>query len=49
MTNADLMVSFCSLGGNCEFGVAQRAYGAEAPDQFRWAILEMLALLELLA
>jgi hypothetical protein len=49
MTNADLMASFCSLGGNREFGAAQRAYGVEPPDLFRWAILEMPALLELLA
>lgn len=43
-----LMASFCSLGGNCEFGVAQRAYGAEPIDLFRWASTLMPVLLDML-
>jgi tetratricopeptide (TPR) repeat protein len=35
----DLMMSFCSLGGDypgCEIGLIQRHYGAEPLDLFRW-------------
>jgi hypothetical protein len=46
--DATLMASFCSLGGNCEFGAAQRAYGAEPIDLFRWASTLMPVLLDLL-
>jgi hypothetical protein len=42
------MASFCSFGGNCEFGAAQRAYRAEPIDLFRWASTEMSVLLDLL-
>jgi predicted Zn-dependent protease len=35
--NAALMRKFCSLGANCEFGVAQRRCGAEPLDVLRWA------------
>ena len=47
-TDADLMASFCSLGGNCEFGVAQRAYNAEPIDLLRWAGTNMAILIDLL-
>ena len=33
----DTMLRFCSLGNNCEFGQAQRVYGAEPLDLLRWA------------
>lgn len=33
----ELMLGFCSLGDNCEFGFAQRTYQAEPIDLFRWA------------
>lgn len=33
----DLMLGFCSLGRDCEFGIAQRIFGAEPIDLFRWA------------
>ncbi len=33
----DLMLRFASLGDNCEFGFAQRAYKAEPMDLLRWA------------
>jgi hypothetical protein len=32
-----VMEGFVSLGENCEFGFAQRAYGAEPLDLLRWA------------
>jgi hypothetical protein len=32
-----LMMRFCAASGNCEFGVAQRFYGAEPLDLFRWS------------
>ncbi len=32
----DLALRFCSLGDNCEVGVAQRLLGAEPIDLFRW-------------
>jgi hypothetical protein len=49
MTDTELMAGFCSLGVNCEFGVAQRKYGAEPIDLFRWTSTGMPALLALLA
>jgi hypothetical protein len=36
LNDRDLMLRFCSLGNNCEFGFAQRAYGAEPLDLLRW-------------
>jgi hypothetical protein len=33
----DLMLGFCSLGRDCEFGIAQRMFGAEPIDLLRWA------------
>lgn len=33
----DLMLRFASLGDNCEFAAAQRAFGAEPMDLLRWA------------
>jgi hypothetical protein len=44
----DLMGRFISLGQNCEFGFAQRAYKAESFDLLRWASTPMPILLELL-
>jgi hypothetical protein len=32
-----LMMRFCATSGNCEFGMAQRTYGAEPLDLFRWS------------
>lgn len=46
--NTELMKAFCSLGYNCELGVAQRAFGAEPLDLFRWSSLPLDALLPLL-
>lgn len=43
-----LMNGFCSLGDNCEFGMAQRAYGAEPADLLRWAAIDSVALIDLL-
>lgn len=48
MTPAEIMGRFCSLGGNCEFGIAQRAYGAEPMDLFRWAATPPVVLIDLL-
>jgi hypothetical protein len=36
LENRAMMMRFCSLGANCEFGAAQRAYSAEPLDLFRW-------------
>jgi len=36
-TDRALMMRFCATSGNCEFGVAQRTYGAEPLDLFRWS------------
>jgi len=44
----DLMLGFCSLGKNCEFGVAQRIFGAEPLDLFRWALTPSDVLVRLL-
>jgi hypothetical protein len=44
----DLMLRFASLGTNCEFGVAQRAFGAEPMDLLRWATTPPQVLLRLL-
>jgi hypothetical protein len=49
INDAERMGSFCSIGGNCEFGAAQRTYGAEPHDLLWWAISEMGILLKLLA
>lgn len=49
MTDRDLMLRFCSLGGNCEFGFAQREFGAEPIDLLRWAATPYPRLLQLLA
>lgn len=47
-TDQDLMLRFCSLGYNCEFGMAQRAYDAEPLDLLRWAATPFPVLLALL-
>lgn len=44
----DLMMVFASLGTNCEFGFAQRAYGAETFDLLRWAGTSLPILIRLL-
>lgn len=44
----ELMMAFASLGTNCEFGFAQRAYGAETFDLFRWAGTPLPVLIRLL-
>lgn len=43
-----LMERFCSLGDNCEFGIAQRAFGAEPADLLRWAAISPPTLIRLL-
>ncbi len=43
-----LMQRFCSLGDNCELGMAQRFYGAEPSDLLRWAAIDAHALIALL-
>jgi hypothetical protein len=43
-----LMEGFVSLGENCEFGFAQRAYGAEPLDLLRWASTPLRVLVALL-
>lgn len=47
--HAELMRRFCSLGDNCELGVAQRRLGAEPADLLRWAAIDVPSLLRLLA
>jgi hypothetical protein len=47
--HASLMRRFCSLGDNCELGIAQRRLGAEPADLLRWAAIDVSALLRLLA
>jgi hypothetical protein len=44
----DLMLGFCALGNNCEFGMAQRTWGAEPIDLLRWANTPPLVLIRLL-
>jgi hypothetical protein len=44
----ELMLEFCSLGNNCEFGAAQRAFGAEPLDLFRWGATDARCVLDLL-
>lgn len=48
ISNRDLMLRFCSMGNNCEFGYAQRAYDAEPPDLLRWSITEPGMLINML-
>jgi hypothetical protein len=43
-----VMEGFVSLGENCEFGFAQRAYGAEPLDLLRWASTPLRVLLAML-
>jgi hypothetical protein len=43
-----LMLRYCSLGENCEFGQAQRIFGAEPLDLFRWSTTGLAALIEML-
>lgn len=38
LTDRDLMLRFCSLGDTCEFGMAQRIFGAEPLDLLRWSL-----------
>jgi len=47
-TRTVLMLGFCSLGRNCEFGIAQRKFGAEPLDLFRWALTPSDVLVRLL-
>lgn len=44
----DLMLRFCTISGNCEFGAAQRAFGAEPLDLFRWGNTGIGALMRIL-
>lgn len=44
----EIMMRFCSLGNNCEFGAAQRKFGAEPIDLFRWAATNYKILLTLI-
>jgi tetratricopeptide (TPR) repeat protein len=36
VTDAELMAKFCSVGGNCEFGIAQQHFGASPLDLLRF-------------
>ncbi len=45
---AEVMMQFISLGQNCEFGFAQRAFGAEPLDLLRWASTPLHVLIDLL-
>src|SRR6185312_6229735 len=47
-SDRDLMMRFESLGTNCEFGKAQRDYGADPIDLLRWAFTSYDVLLNLL-
>jgi hypothetical protein len=47
-SHAALMQRFCSLGENCELGIAQRKLGAEPPDLLRWAWTDVPALVRLI-
>ena len=42
------MLQFCSLGDNCDFAAAQRAYEAEPLDLLRWANSPFVSLIRLL-
>lgn len=44
----ETMLRFCSLGENCEFGQAQRMFGAEPLDLFRWTNTHIVALIQML-
>lgn len=44
----NLLLGFCSLGGNCEFGLAQRRFKAEPIDLLRWASTPSDVLIRLL-
>lgn len=44
----ELMLDFCSMGRNCEFGAAQRAFHAEPLDLLRWAFTTKAVLIKLL-
>src|SRR5271170_2913668 len=46
--DVELMSGFCSLGHDCEFGIAQRSIGAQPIDLLRWASIDMPSLLALL-
>jgi hypothetical protein len=48
VTHRDVMLQFCSLGDNCDFAAAQRAYQAEPLDLFRWARTPFVSLIRLL-
>jgi hypothetical protein len=48
VTDRDVMLQFCSLGDNCDFAAAQRAYKAEPLDLFRWARTPLVSLVRLL-
>lgn len=45
---ASLMAGFCSIGCNCELGLAQRHAGAEPLDLLRWAHVTERTLLAML-
>jgi hypothetical protein len=47
-SHAALMQRFCSLGENCELGIAQRKLGAEPADLLRWAWTDVPALVRLI-
>ena len=46
--HAALMAGFISMGGNCEFGMAQRLCGAEPLDLLRWCSTNIAQILRLL-
>jgi len=46
--NRTTMMRFCSMAGNCEFGIAQRKYGAEPLDLLRWSNTRVEQLMHML-
>jgi len=47
-SNKALMERVCSLGNNCEVGIAQRVCGAEPEDLLRWSITQPNMLVNML-
>jgi tetratricopeptide (TPR) repeat protein len=48
MKNSDFFRLFCSLGGNCEFGIAQQLAEADAHDLLRFGHTPLTSLIDLL-
>jgi len=48
LSDAGVLSRFISMGGNCEFGFAQRMYRSEPMDLLRWGQTDMPVLLHML-